>query len=565
MSERLYRLILILIQFILITVVFLQLKTDYPFFDYPPAGTDMTTNLNEANGIISGSFPGGKPFERIFLYSYFLSFLLRISGGNLSVCRFLQSMLLILITIAAAKTAEILYGKKGWWTAAVLSILYWPFYAYGFFFLDTILQTALFTVSILMLLSKQENHWKSVLTGLISALFVLIRPNTLILFPVFILSFVRSKNWIREGKWLSFSLSFLLFVLIPVFYNYSVCGELKLIRGSGSTLWIGNNPKASGGMMLGKVKQEADDIALIHGKKAYIDLVKQFVFENPAAFARLQLKKILMYFEAYEVPNNLNLYEIRNFSGILKFIPAGFWLICPFFLSAAFFRIRKAQISERVLFLSISGYILAVCIFFVISRFRIPAVPLMIIAVSGFLIDFPGRKAAAAVVLFLLLCSHERMSGVVKRLQYSSFEQLETGGLISDDNGLWRSRKVVALFPGRTAEKVLKLADPVSGMLQVCLIAEKAPVKLKCRINDNRFVLDLIQQDTEENSGREKFITALYLIPGILSRGKNSFIVIPETDLYLPYDDSAQLGRSSVSDGKKTTVLSGELMIRIYM
>ncbi|MEW6482466.1 MAG: hypothetical protein AB1397_05630 [bacterium] len=146
-------------------------------------------------------------------------------------------------------------------------------------------------------------------------------------------------------------------------------------------LWIGNNPYSDGVFRypplsyrdkIGKMVKE-------QGDKAYIKEVLRFIKENPKGFFLLQFKKFLLFWDRYEIENNVNYNFQKGFSYLFKFPlflgfgPISLLAICGLFLSL------KDWKTPFLLYLFVLTFMLSLIPFFITARYRISGVPLLII------------------------------------------------------------------------------------------------------------------------------------------------------------------------------------------
>jgi hypothetical protein len=95
--------------------------------------------------------------------------------------------------------------------------------------------------------------------------------------------------------------------------------------------------------------------------------------------------KFIAFWNSVEFPQNVNFYIYQSKSLLLTLLPVNFGIIGALFIAATFFFISSWK--KYWLFLwFIWSYIITIVIFFIIGRFRIPIVPLMVILNSAFII-----------------------------------------------------------------------------------------------------------------------------------------------------------------------------------
>jgi len=94
------------------------------------------------------------------------------------------------------------------------------------------------------------------------------------------------------------------------------------------------------------------------------------VFEDPLRALELYLKKLLIFFNNYEVPNNYNLYMVGKEVWIVGLLPINFAIALALgiagFLVAHHLRLRKG-----ILDITLIAYPLILALFFITSRYRV--------------------------------------------------------------------------------------------------------------------------------------------------------------------------------------------------
>ena len=122
-----------------------------------------------------------------------------------------------------------------------------------------------------------------------------------------------------------------------------------------------------------------------------------WIAENPGAWIRLLGRKLVIFWNAYELPDNYNYYEVRevllhplSLPGALLFLPLHltFGLIAPLGLTGILLTGRRWR-ELLLVHLTLFGYMGTVLLFFNFSRFRVPIVP--------FLCLFAGATLVALV------------------------------------------------------------------------------------------------------------------------------------------------------------------------
>jgi predicted negative regulator of RcsB-dependent stress response len=95
---------------------------------------------------------------------------------------------------------------------------------------------------------------------------------------------------------------------------------------------------------------------------------------NPDRWRRLTFLKLRNFWGAYEIPDNIDLYVYREHAPVLRAPLADFGLVAPLaLLGAALAWRRPGWVRALLVFLTV--YMTAVVLFFVLSRYRLTALP----------------------------------------------------------------------------------------------------------------------------------------------------------------------------------------------
>ena len=355
------------------------------------------------------------------LYSYFLG-LNQVAMGEgdpgLFAARLVQ---LILGAVTCGLTY--LLGRKVFntavgITAGLLAASYSPALFREGQLLDTSIATFLATAFLLALVFTLEaptrGRWFG--AGLLLALLGLTRPNLLLLAPV---ALVLLFAWSRKGRDLLevarmaglFVLGLVLLIAPITARNYVAAGGLVLISTNGAiNFYTGNNPDADGYSPIpaGIGWERTWFDALKAGKETvseqssyWIQRGLSFWREQPGRAAALLLKKAYLYWNAYEIPNNLSYDWGRAHSSVLRAVPLTFGIVGPLCLLGMVlggWRSRRAW----TVTLFIVTQMVAVIIFFVSGRYRLPVVPAMCV-LGGFalveVVRYVRARKWSAVIL----------------------------------------------------------------------------------------------------------------------------------------------------------------------
>ncbi len=135
----------------------------------------------------------------------------------------------------------------------------------------------------------------------------------------------------------------------------------------------------------------------------------EFIVHQPAHFATLLIKKFYLFWNAMEIPNNLNFYTFSQYSWLLRVLPVGFWCVGPLGMFGMILAWKACR--GRMVVAFVSMYCAVIVMFFVCDRYRLPIVPLLCIFAGYTLAVFFDwlrkreyrRILAPATVLLLLV------------------------------------------------------------------------------------------------------------------------------------------------------------------
>jgi len=373
---------------------------------------DELFHNNWAVSIAGGNILGDEIFFRAPLYAYWLGMIFALFGHSYIVPRIIQHLLGTGTVFLVYLLARNIFGRK---TAAIASVLAATYAALIYnedkFLFESIL---LFQLLLFFLLYYNIREKPSFINwAILGAVFGLICITRPIFLPCGLL-FLTSPIWLYQKssglkKALLLAAGFCAgaaVVIAPVTVrNYVVGREFELIASQGGiNFYIGNNPAADGfsSTMPGdpgsrweyrdlkhSVPQESSQL-LSPSKvdKYWLNKGLDFVRGAPLNFILLTLKKLYLFWNQTEIPNNGSLYFYSEFSRILTLLPTGFWLVGP--LGAAGMWLAWRDRRGRTVVLFIISYMMLVILFFVCDRFRLPAVPFFCIFAAFALVKISG-------------------------------------------------------------------------------------------------------------------------------------------------------------------------------
>jgi tetratricopeptide (TPR) repeat protein len=457
-----------------------------PYLSAPKA--DSLFFLQWAHSINTESFWGRELFVQSPLYAYLLALFLRTTAEPLLAIRLLQVLLGSGACVLVALSAHRLSGDaRAALLAGLLAAGYGPLVYYDVLILKESLGVFLIALFLLLVLMAAESgrprRWA--LAGLVLGLFWLVRANA----PLLALPPLAWLGLQRRGRALPAALAFTAAMLLAVApltaRNLLVTGKPVLTIASGGwNLYAGNNPQATGlyhampgvsadprreaGTLVAYAERQAGrPLTDAEASDWYVGETLRFVLGQPLQWLRLMLRKALIFWNAFEVPDNY------AFSGFVLFLPhlglmAGFPLAAALGLAGLALPARTPLV--RLVRWEVLAYFLSVVLFYVNSRFRVMLVPLLLAGsaplVAALLEAARQRRAsgllvpaALASVFFALtqsgVCDAETARVDARSWARYGEQLLERGRLAEADRAL---RRAYALHPA-DAYANLRLGD----------------------------------------------------------------------------------------------------------
>ena len=353
-----------------------------------------------AQEIVGGNWLGSEVFFQPPLYPYFLALIYKSFGRNLDVVYLLQILLALGGCYALYRTGRKLAGETAGLTAAALAAAYGVFIFHDVQILKESVAVTVVCFLLWVLVEVRENQrirlW--LLAGVLCGVLSLLRENTLFVVPFLLLLTYKPSEKKRYFLLRSTSLLLGVFIILtPVaFRNWWVGGDfLPTTFQGGVNFYIGNNPQAKGTyqpIVPGKqipayertepvriAEQEMGrPLKPVEVSNYWLKKSLSWAKKHPLDFVKLQLKKILMFWSWYEWPDAVDYYFVKQTSPILHLPLIEFG--CVFILAIiGIWLIRKRLRAFTPILIFILVWMVSTVIFFLFSRYRLPAVPALII------------------------------------------------------------------------------------------------------------------------------------------------------------------------------------------
>ncbi|PIP20534.1 MAG: hypothetical protein COX40_04225 [Candidatus Omnitrophica bacterium CG23_combo_of_CG06-09_8_20_14_all_40_11] len=407
-------LILALIISIIVSVriIYLLQFQSSPLALITPSGLDTAFNHRLAIQLLGGE--SSRDFLFSSFYSYFLASIYRIFGINIEAARIIQMMLGIISCILVYLVTKELFGKSVAKLALCLQGLYSLFIFQEGILISTTLGIFLSLILTfwLMYIQKKSFVLGFYIAGLILGVLCKTLNVSLPLILLLSLWIMRLEKGLRLKlrSLFIFFLGVLTTLAIFILPNFSILKEsLPIPAHSGINFYIGNNPEADGtfwpplnmhSSQLGLLK----DSQLIAEKNLGRPLNNKeinwfwfkkgfaYIASHPYAYLKLTLRKFLIFINGYEPQDIEDFYFAKKFIPLLRFPFISFYFISALGILGWVVCIRKPEASVIKLF--ILGYGISNILYFVTSRYRLPAVPYFIILASYGLFWLTKRLSA---------------------------------------------------------------------------------------------------------------------------------------------------------------------------
>ena len=307
--------------------------------------------------------------------------------------------------------ARRIYGFRVGLLAGGMATLYWVFiYFEGELLLPSLinfLNLAAFWCLHRAVSHARHDGWWYFATGMLLGLSAITRPNILVFAPFVVLWLVVVyRRDAKAGIGVALA-AFVAGLILPVgavtMRNYVVGRDFVVIASqAGVNFYIGNNEFSDGktavvpgtrATWLGGYQDTVWIAERAAGRKLRPSEVSSYWFgrgvdfwlEHPGDAALLYLRKLGLLFNPLEDSNNQNIYFFANRSVILGLpLFLSFWLLAPFGIGGVLSNRRDRWWWLFAGFVVV--YLSSFLPFFVTARYRVPAIPVLMILAAVFLV-----------------------------------------------------------------------------------------------------------------------------------------------------------------------------------
>ena len=390
---------------LVLRLAYLFQAADSPFFDAPIV--DARSYTEYARELATGTWAGRPmPFWQAPFYPYFLAVLFSLFGENYYLPRLLQALAGTATCLIVFKLGRTVFSPTVGWVAGLGAALYGPFLYFEGELLPTSWAVLFDAVLLVVLLWGQ--HRGGVLpalsAGLVLGLGTLAVPNVLLFAPVAAWWVYRMATGRRALHVAVFAAGLLLLVGPVTLRNRIVGNEWVLISfNAGVNFYIGNNPDydrtvaarpgAGWSEVVDLPQREAGIAEPSAGSSYLLGKAWEYIRTDPSGYVALLLHKGYLFWHGAEIPRNTDPYTAAEYSPLLRLLLWKYGLAFPFglvsalaLLGAAYVLLKpECRTPAAYLVLLFAGvYMLSVVLFFVTGRYRLPAVPcLLLLAAYG--------------------------------------------------------------------------------------------------------------------------------------------------------------------------------------
>jgi len=408
-----------------------QLSASY-FFAPFSGGLDDYIFDNWALEILKGNWLGDGTIYiyRMPLYVYFLSLVYFIAGHSYWIVYILQALLGSATCVLVYLIGSEMLDRPSGLIAGFLTALYGPFIFYGGMLVGETLSVFVTCLAFLLLAIFRRTRRTRLLfsAGVLLGISMLARGNILIVLPfmfLWIYLFSRKNVSVRPVRGIITLAAGVLIAVSPIMIrNYVQEKDIVPITALGGlNVYIGNAYGADGkyrtvehissnaGNMIRNSIAVAENLSGRPLKPSEVsnfwirETLRSVKEDGPGYLVPLIWKKLVLCWNAYEIPDIWDYYFFRRYLPVLTIAAVSFSLLGPLALLGIYLaRVEKRDLS--LLYLFAFGYILSLVVVFVTSRYRMQMVPLLgllgayaVVHVKRVILSKRGRGVTCLVIL----------------------------------------------------------------------------------------------------------------------------------------------------------------------
>ena len=421
--------------------------------------------------IAEGEWLGDRVFYQAPAYPYLIGTVYTVFGRSLGALHVVQMAIGALSCVLMAAASGRLFGKRAGICAGFILAAYAPA-----LFFDGILQKTglglLLTSALIYALARFDDEsslrW-SALTGAIVGVLALTRENALafaVVIPVFIIWSAAASPISRRARLaLAFAVGTLL-VLLPIGLRNLHVGDTFAITTSqlGPNFYIGNNPTATGlyapllpgrhtpdfeGSDARKLAEWELKRELTAGEVSdyWLSRSLRWIAEEPVAWSRLTLQKVLLTLNDYEVPDSEDFYIYAASSSVLGTLTTLFRFGIFFPLAVAGLVLaasaeHRRRFAVKTVAAQAGVFLLATVAFYTWARYRFPLVPLLLPFAALALTEIPKQVRTGVARSTPWAIAAGMLAALIANLPLLDRERFELAGYTNFGNIMLREGKL---------------------------------------------------------------------------------------------------------------------------
>ncbi|MCX6350146.1 MAG: tetratricopeptide repeat protein [Candidatus Aureabacteria bacterium] len=363
---------------------------------------DSKTYDDWGREIARGNWLGQEVFYALPLYGYFLGGIYALFGPHLQAAKFIQVLMGSANCYFLFLIGRRLFNPAVALLAAFSMAVYGWLIVYDSAILSPVLIIFLELLLLLYLLRLRESNrgWTGYLgAGLLLGLLAAVSAPALLLAALVLIRVLAdsARAWKpRIAAALALLLGFCLLPGLITYRNWRVGGDpVFLTAHGGINFFIGNNPAArgvfepppilsSGGATLREDSAKIAEKDL--GRRLKPSEVSSYWFKQGFSFIRNQrvrffvlfLNKLAIYWDGLEVADVIHPFFFRDFAPVLKIPLLVFPIVSPVALLGIILSWRERR-RLLPLYLFLAAYLFSTALYFINSRYRLPAVPFLLL------------------------------------------------------------------------------------------------------------------------------------------------------------------------------------------
>lgn len=359
--------------------------------------------------------PEGEPYYQPPLYPFFLSAVYALFHGSMAVAHMAQFAMGAASCGLVCLIARRYFGSKVALLAGIICATNASLIYYEGELLPPALSIFLSLMAVWLLVIDRDRPatWRTPVVGVLLGLSAIARPDALAFVPIAAISIYMVRKT-KMARWSAIALLVITAALPPAavtIRNYAVSGQPAIISYNGGlNFFIGNNSNSTWYQLARPHKREWAALVLMPVKAGITDASDQSAFyykeafseyrRNPMLFPKLMAKKTLLFWNGKEIRRNNDDYFYRTISPLYAALlwkkgafGFPFGILGPLsLLGLGLLLPRKREL------LLLYGYavvqFLVVIAYFVTSRYRAPAIPILSIFAAAALTEIARATRA---------------------------------------------------------------------------------------------------------------------------------------------------------------------------